>query len=207
MNNCYMSLFHPFTKTDWLLYSLTVIGSGILNVYWWKDKTVCRGKNGFHQKGDAERSDCRRVVGKFRGLRAIPELHRLLSSPGSHWCVNPAPASWFSALFWHRWSGLFYWWHTVIRRHYRSLLPRYSGGLPRHLLLHSIPPIPQRWLPAMARYRSSAGVCSLAVWSCCPFMPDKGQTLSLTAVWFWRFFIWWSLVRPWHLVCTWKEHN
>ncbi len=35
------------------------------------DKTVCRGKNGFHQKGDAERSDCRRVVGKFRGLRAI----------------------------------------------------------------------------------------------------------------------------------------
>lgn len=28
-------------------------------------------ENGFHQKGDAERSDCRRVVGKFRGLRAI----------------------------------------------------------------------------------------------------------------------------------------
>lgn len=27
------------------------------------DKTVCRGKNGFHQKGDDERSDCRRIVG------------------------------------------------------------------------------------------------------------------------------------------------
>lgn len=73
--------------------------------------------------------------------RCCNSSHRLLSSPGSHWCVNPARAFWFSALFWHRWSGLFYWWHTVIRRHYRSLLPRYSGGLPRHLLLHSIPPI------------------------------------------------------------------
>lgn len=51
MNNCYMSLFPPFTKTDWLLYSLTVIGSGILNVYWWKDKTVCRGKMGSTRKG------------------------------------------------------------------------------------------------------------------------------------------------------------
>ncbi len=28
---------------------------------------------------------------------AIP--HRRLSSPGSHWCVNPARAFWFSALF------------------------------------------------------------------------------------------------------------
>ena len=31
--------------------------------------------------------------------RCCNSSHRLLSSPGSHWCVNPARAFWFSALF------------------------------------------------------------------------------------------------------------
>ncbi len=70
---------------------------------------------------------------------------------------------------------------TVIRRHYRSLLPRYSGGIASAFAAAFYTTYPSTLI---ARYGVTGRRLGMLIGGLIllPFMPDKGQTLSLTAV-------------------------
>ncbi len=126
--------------------------------------------------------------------RCCNSSHRLLSSPGSHWCVNPARHSGFLRYF------------DIADRDFLlvthgnptslSISPAaLFWGLPRHLLLHSIPPILNADCPL---WHVTGRRLEYADWRSDPaaLYARQGTNFVVNGSLILAFFIWWSLVRP-----------